>query len=378
MSSSKLGGRRDAAVPGRLETPRLFLRPWRESDAEALFEAARSPDIGPRAGWNPHASVEESREVIRNVLAKPESYAIVLKRDAHADRPIGAIGLTPAAESALAEGDGEAEVGFWIDRPYWGHGYMPEAVVELVRHAFADLGLSAVWCGYYEGNDQSRRVQEKTGFRAHHVIENRPRPLLGDERTEYANRLTREEWELGQREDPTDARTRASQRAERDDVVEGIRRIARIRSGGQTGADRAGLDAAREANVPICGWCPAGGQAEDMPDAPGVRGPYPELVETPSAGYIQRTAWNVRDSHATLIVSPDGIEPDSGTSATLDFARAYGRPAFVVEREEDVERASAWLDGLGREITLNVAGPRGSKMPGVYSFAKLVVSSLLK
>ena len=174
-----------------LETSRLILRPWRESDAEALFAAAKNPDIGPRAGWNPHASVEESRKVIQDVLAKPESYAIVLKREAGADRPIGAIGLTPASDSSLAERDDEAEIGYWIDQPYWGHGYMPEAVVELIRHAFEDLGLSAVWCGYYEGNEQSSRVQEKTGFRPHHVIENSPRPLLGDEKTEYANRLTR-------------------------------------------------------------------------------------------------------------------------------------------------------------------------------------------
>ena len=361
-----------------LETSRLILRPWRESDAEALFAAAKNPDIGPRAGWNPHASVEESRKVIQDVLAKPESYAIVLKREAGADRPIGAIGLTPASDSSLAERDDEAEIGYWIDQPYWGHGYMPEAVVELIRHAFEDLGLSAVWCGYYEGNEQSSRVQEKTGFRPHHVIENSPRPLLGDEKTEYANRLTREDWELGQQKDPSDTATRAAQEAEKDDIVEGVRRIARIRSGGQTGADRGGLDAAREAGIPICGWCPAGGQAEDMPDAPGVRSPYPELVETPSAGYMQRTAWNVRDSHATLVVSPDGVEPESGTSATIDFAHAYGRPCFVVEREEDVARASSWLDSLGRGLTLNVAGPRGSKIPGAYSFAKGVVGSLLE
>lgn len=80
--------------------------------------------------------------------------------------------------------------------------------------------------------------------------------------------------------------------------------IATIRSGGQTGVDRGALDAARAAGVPIEGWCPAGGWAEDLPEAPGLRTDYPELRETPSREPAQRTEWNVRDSDVTLIIGP--------------------------------------------------------------------------
>ena len=62
-----------------IETERLVLRPWDEKDAEALYRWAKDPEVGPRAGWDPHRSVEESAQVIREVLAVPESYAIVQK-----------------------------------------------------------------------------------------------------------------------------------------------------------------------------------------------------------------------------------------------------------------------------------------------------------
>lgn len=69
-----------------IEIDRLNLRPWIESDAEALFKYASDPDVGPIAGWPPHTSVENSREIIRTVFAAPETYAVVLKDTAE---PIG-------------------------------------------------------------------------------------------------------------------------------------------------------------------------------------------------------------------------------------------------------------------------------------------------
>lgn len=360
----------------QIETPRLILRPWRETDSPALYAFARDPEVGPRAGWTAHGSVAESLEVIRTVFSAPEHYAIVPKRRA-GGLPVGAVGLMIGEASQLATSGTEAEIGYWIGRPFWGRGYMPEAVEALIDHAFRDLRLDAIWCGYYEGNEQSRRVQEKAGLSAHHVRDDAPpRPIDGVTR-EHVTRLTRAEWELARRQDPTDPRTRDAQRAERDEIVSHLDLVAQVRAGGQTGADRGGLDAARAAGVAICGWCPAGGLAEDMPEAPGLLAPYPELRETPSAGYMQRTAWNVRDSHATLVVAPDGIEPASGTEATVDFARAYGRPVFVAKGPGDAERARTWLEGLGHELTLNVAGPRGSKVPTAYQMTFDVVSFLL-
>ena len=71
-------------------TERLVLRPWRESDAEALYKYAKDPAIGPVAGWPPHTSVADSLEIIRTVLAAPETYAVVLKAT---DEPVGSVGI---------------------------------------------------------------------------------------------------------------------------------------------------------------------------------------------------------------------------------------------------------------------------------------------
>ena len=174
-----------------LETERLVLRPWEEDDAESLYEYAKSPDVGPIAGWPPHTSVGNSLKIIREVLSADETYAVCLRED---NRAIGSIGLrAPMQTLTEARGD-EVEVGFWIGVPFWGRGLIPEAVGRLVAHAFEDLGCSAVWCGYFEGNDKSRRCQEKCGFRFHHVEENVPCRQMGDVRTVYLSRLTREEW----------------------------------------------------------------------------------------------------------------------------------------------------------------------------------------
>ena len=82
--------------------------------------------------------------------------------------------------------------------------------------------------------------------------------------------------------------------------------ITRIRSGGQSGVDRAALDFARKHNMEICGWCPKGGWAEDYPVAPGILAVYPELQETPESEPWQRTLWNMRDAQAILTIMPEG------------------------------------------------------------------------
>ena len=174
-----------------LETPRLLLRPWEEGDAGSLYKYAKDPAVGPIAGWPPHTSVENSREIIRTVLSAPETYAVVLKQSGEA---VGSIGLMSGAAVHSAEiAAGEAEIGYWIGVPFWGRGLIPEAVRRLLRHAFEDLGVQAVWCGYYDGNAQSRRVQEKCGFRYSHTEYEKP-SLLGDVRTEHFSRLSRTDW----------------------------------------------------------------------------------------------------------------------------------------------------------------------------------------
>lgn len=179
------------------ETDRLILRPWFESDAEALYRYARDPQVGPIAGWPPHTSVENSREIIRTVLSKPETYAIVLKPS---NEPIGSIGLMRNGDGIYPIGETEVELGFWVGVPHWGHGYAPEASHCLIRYAFEQLNITAVWCGYYDGNLKSKRAQEKIGFKYHHTIENVNVPLMNDVRTAHVNLMTREQWTVANRQ----------------------------------------------------------------------------------------------------------------------------------------------------------------------------------
>lgn len=172
-----------------LETDRLILRPWVEDDAEELYKYAKDPDVGPMAGWPVHTSVENSREIIRSVLSAPETYAVCLKETG---KPIGSIGLH---RSDLAEAEDEYELGYWIGKPYWGQGLIPEASREILRYAFEDLGMNRIWCGYYDGNEKSRRVQVKLGFEYQRKTEGIEVKLLNEVRTGHSNLMTKERWQ---------------------------------------------------------------------------------------------------------------------------------------------------------------------------------------
>lgn len=174
-----------------IETERLILRSWQEKEAGTLFKYASDPDIGPIAGWAPHTSVENSLEIIRTVFAAPETYAAVLK---DIGEPVGCCGImfSDGLHSVTMK-PGEAEIGYWIGKPYWGQGFIPEAVKALLSRCFNELALDAVWCGYYEGNIKSKRVCEKSGFKFHHTNRDILSPL-GDKRTEHFYLMTKEDY----------------------------------------------------------------------------------------------------------------------------------------------------------------------------------------
>lgn len=174
-----------------IETERLILRPWQESDAKDLYTYASDPVVGPPAGWPPHTSVENSREIIRNVLSGQETYAVCLKNG----KPIGSIGLHLNGSTDMTDRDDECELGYWIGRPFWGQGLIPEAARELLRYAFEKLGMRAVWCGYYHGNEKSRKVQEKLGFVYQHKTEGLEVKLLHEIRTGHSSLMTKERWQ---------------------------------------------------------------------------------------------------------------------------------------------------------------------------------------
>lgn len=174
-----------------IETERLILRPWCETDAKALYKYASDPDIGPVAGWPVHTSLENSLEIIRTVFAAPETYAVVLKET---DEPVGCCGIMFSNGLHTAEmKQCEAEIGYWIGKPYWGQGLIPEAVKALLSRCFNELKLSAVWCGYYDGNVKSKRVCEKSGFKFHHTNRDITSPL-GDKRTEHFCLMTKTDY----------------------------------------------------------------------------------------------------------------------------------------------------------------------------------------
>ena len=172
-----------------LETKRLTLRPWAESDAEELYKYASDKDVGYPAGWLAHTSVENSLEIIRTVLSAEETYAVCLKENG---KPIGCVGLH---RNDIAEDDDEYELGYWLGKEFWGQGIIPEASGELLRRAFCDLGMKRIWCGHYEGNLKSRRVMEKLGFKYHHKTEGIEVSLLGEIRTGHVLLLTLEDYE---------------------------------------------------------------------------------------------------------------------------------------------------------------------------------------
>ncbi|MBA4699698.1 MAG: GNAT family N-acetyltransferase [Ruminococcus sp.] len=175
----------------RLETERLILRPWSEEDAQDLYVYAKDPQVGPIAGWPSHTSVENSLEIIKNVLSAKETYAVVLKEE---QKAVGSIGLMTGSASNLDISDEEGEIGYWIGVPFWGQGLIPEAVGEMLRHGFEDLRLEKIWCGYFDGNIKSKRVQEKCGFVYHHTNENIHWELMDDIRTEHVTCMTKEQW----------------------------------------------------------------------------------------------------------------------------------------------------------------------------------------
>ena len=172
-----------------LETERLSLRPWTEKDAEECYRYAGDPDVGPMAGWPPHADMDETRRVIRDVLSVSENYAVVWKQTG---LPVGSAGIS--LHGGLVRKENEGELGYWVGKPYWGRGIAPEASRELLRHAFEDLGLERVWCGFFDGNNKSEKVQRKVGFRPVRADEDVDVPQLGEKRRLHGSCLTREEW----------------------------------------------------------------------------------------------------------------------------------------------------------------------------------------
>lgn len=153
-----------------METERLLLRPWREEDAEELYRLASDPEVGPRAGWSPHRNIGESREVIRTLLNNDHTWAIRLgRRQPACENPsspiVGCICYYLPCESNIGIGPHDAEVGYWVGRPWWNQGIATEALRLIIDYCFIEKGFHTLWADYRPDNPASGRVLQKCGFR---------------------------------------------------------------------------------------------------------------------------------------------------------------------------------------------------------------------
>lgn len=147
----------------RIETQRLILRAWEESDLQDFYEYASVDGVGEMAGWNHHKSVEETQRILGLFINGKKTFALELKENG---KVIGSLGLEPRDEDAgLPEKSQGREIGYVLSRDYWGRGLMPEAVKAVIGYCFEALSFDYLTCGHFDRNDRSRRVVEKSGFR---------------------------------------------------------------------------------------------------------------------------------------------------------------------------------------------------------------------
>ena len=153
-----------------IETERLILRPFKPSDLEDLYEYASVEGVGEMAGWKHHESKEKSKEILDMFITEDKVFAIVLKESG---KVIGSLGVEKyGLEDRLTEFDGYLgrEIGYVLSKDYWGRGIMPEAVKTIIDYLFNVLNLDFLTCGYYDFNSQSKRVQEKCGFKPYRKL----------------------------------------------------------------------------------------------------------------------------------------------------------------------------------------------------------------
>ena len=147
----------------RIETPRLILRPWQDSDLEDFYAYASEEGVGEMAGWAHHQSMEESRKILNLFMEGKHTFALELRENGHV---IGSLGLEERDENLdLPKTLKGREIGYVLRKEYWGRGLMPEAVQAVIDYSFRELKLDYLTCGHFLRNSQSARVIEKCGFR---------------------------------------------------------------------------------------------------------------------------------------------------------------------------------------------------------------------
>ena len=153
-----------------IETERLILRPFKQSDLHDFNEYASVLGVGEMAGWKHHETIEKTQEILDMFIKEDKTFAIVFKKT---NKVIGSLGVEKyGLEEKLTEFTSYygREIGYVLSKDYWGKDIMTEAVGAVINHLFNDLNLDFLTCGYYDFNNQSKRVQEKCGFKPYRKL----------------------------------------------------------------------------------------------------------------------------------------------------------------------------------------------------------------
>ena len=176
-----------------LKTERLLIRPWRQSDLDDFYSYASVDGVGQMAGWKPHESKEESKIILDMFISHKKTFALEYQ-----GKVIGSVGIEKYNETLFPEFENKKcrEIGYVLSKEYWGQGLMPEALKEVIRFLFENANLDVIFCGHFLWNEQSHRVQEKSGFK--HYAFDTYETAFGTTEENEVNILKREDWVLQQ------------------------------------------------------------------------------------------------------------------------------------------------------------------------------------
>lgn len=143
-----------------IEAERLRLRKFKPSDLEVMHAVTSDAEVARHMNWQAHESIGRTAEVLGGILGEYDTgdcfrWAIALREG---DRFIGLMNLKPVFQHD------RVNVGYWIGRPWWGQGYMTEALTAIIRLCFERLGVNRVEADHYTDNPASGRVMEKAGM----------------------------------------------------------------------------------------------------------------------------------------------------------------------------------------------------------------------
>lgn len=173
-----------------LETDRLILRPFEKTDLEDFYEYAKSPNVGPNAGWPPHDNVEGSEKILTTLIEEDEVLAIVWKES---NKVIGSIGLH---KDPVRSAQDVKMLGYVLSEDYWGKGIVTEASKAVINYAFQELGVFIISIHHYPFNQRSKRVIEKCGFTYEGTLRHASTIYNGNTYDTVCYSMTKEDWSI--------------------------------------------------------------------------------------------------------------------------------------------------------------------------------------